>query len=381
MIEYNAEEIIRRIGADLIKGYEIDGKVSCGINGPYDDPETPVRNLCHLMVITAEEILLFGRNELKHVFVKMCTDLLSMKNDNGLFEMRNKKGKDNCNGVIGHAWVIEALIYAYRVLHDKIFLERATDIALKHAFQMDLSLWAIPNTEPSDYTIDYTFNHQLWYAASLAELNFYIKDSVFAHQINAFIASLPKNMNNSRYGKISHTIYNRIQLKNRIKGRIKKVLDLINEFLNRKSLEYKEQGYHVFNLAAFARLNNVLPMVSLKENVKILKAFDYVYSKYFIEGLENRNFIKDISLNNQNLQPLELSINVYGYPYNVPGFELPFVAKSFKDQKLMEIADKCIARQLELTFDNDNYILSKCVHDVHTVNYRIYEYYRYLELR
>lgn len=42
-------------GNSLIKAYEKSNEILTGINGPYDDEELKVRNLCHLIIITSIE--------------------------------------------------------------------------------------------------------------------------------------------------------------------------------------------------------------------------------------------------------------------------------------------------------------------------------------
>ena len=58
-------EIIRSLGKKLIEEYMASGHVKSGINGPYDDSETEVRNLAHLMVIASIEYLKYGKSRLK----------------------------------------------------------------------------------------------------------------------------------------------------------------------------------------------------------------------------------------------------------------------------------------------------------------------------
>lgn len=141
-----------------------------------------------------------------------------------------KKEKDLCNGVIGHSWVIEALLYLHMVFKEEKYLNMAAQIASKHSFDERLNLWAIPNKVPTDLTIDYTFNHQLWYAASLAELNNVLKNTIFQQQLDCFILSLDLNMTNSGYGKIAHTIYRRLGKIATIKSCVKRMINLTNDF-------------------------------------------------------------------------------------------------------------------------------------------------------
>lgn len=46
-------------------------------------------------------------------------------------------------------------------------------------------------------------------------------------------------------------------------------------------MAYKEEGYHVFNLMALARISNVYPNYKLECNKKIIKALQYVNTDSF----------------------------------------------------------------------------------------------------
>ena len=61
MQQIDYTEKIRDVGVKLIDGYLLTGHVETGINGPYDDPETEVRYLAHLIVIAAIEFLKFNK--------------------------------------------------------------------------------------------------------------------------------------------------------------------------------------------------------------------------------------------------------------------------------------------------------------------------------
>ena len=45
MREYYSEELLS-VGRQLVEVYRDGQQITCGINGPYDDTETRVRNLC-----------------------------------------------------------------------------------------------------------------------------------------------------------------------------------------------------------------------------------------------------------------------------------------------------------------------------------------------
>ena len=74
-------------------------------------------------------------------------------------------------------------------------------------------------------------------------------------------------------------------------------------------------------------------------------------------------------------------MNIYGYPYNVPGFEILFIHYVFRDKIPLELVIKYLNKQFELTYDEMSDQFGKGCYDKVTINYRIYEYYKALELR
>lgn len=372
--------IIRNIGHNLISNYENNHEILMGVNGPYDDEELRTRNLCHLIIITSIEILKYDKKEYVNLLAGMGKELLASRRENGFFDLRRSDRKDSCNGVIGHAWILEGLIYLYKVFGDEIYLDICKEIAEAHKFNEKLGLWYIPFDDKHEIQIDYTFNHQLWYAAVLAELLDVKKLCNIEQQLNIFLEKLDHNMCLSLYGKISHSIFQRDNFRQNLKQRVKRGLDIVYQIFNRSSYAYKEEGYHVFNLLAFARIYNFYKDNSFFFSSKFQKALEYINTNHFKKGLLNDKFDRDISLDNSKLTEEEKEVNIYGFPYNVPGFELLYVNECFKGSLDQEVVKWCIGMQFNTTYDASNKKFGLCCHDKNTINYRIYEYYRYLEL-
>ena len=100
-LEYDKK--IRNVAESLIGSYVKEKRIFTGVNGPYNDLETEVRNLCHLIVITAIESSIYNKKELKQYLFDMGEQLITLSKNNGLYILRNKEKKDQSNGVIGHA--------------------------------------------------------------------------------------------------------------------------------------------------------------------------------------------------------------------------------------------------------------------------------------
>lgn len=369
-------KIIRNIGKKLIQNYMNGNQIAGGINGPYDDPETPVRNLSHLAIICSIEVLKYGHEEYVPILKKIGADLLNRKGRDNLWIMREKATKDQCNGVIGHAWLNEAFIYLYRSLKDEIYIDEAMIVARQHGFNQKIGLWK----RPTDGTVDYTMNHQFWYAATLAELDNIVKDVELSRQLDGFMEKLPSNLEVNRNGRIRHSVTMHESAKETMKQKVKNFLSDIHEKQNKPSMAYKEEGYHVFNLFALARLYRIKKNSPFWYTEKFTKSIEYVTENVFFVGLENSSVELDASLKNHITEKEEKSINIYGYPYNVPGFEVAYVAETFKKLIPVDRVNRCLEKQMNYTFDDSICFFGSRCHDKLTINYRIYEYYRFLEI-
>lgn len=372
-------EMIRTLGRSLIDDYLKTGHVATGINGPYDDPETEVRYMAHLIIITAVECLKFGHSEYKDVVEQLGRQVLGMCDEDGTYKMRQKAGKDQCNGVIGHAWLVEGLLYAYKVTGDDKYLDESERICMMHQFNKHIGLWGRPLMGNDDRAIDFTFNHELWYAATLAELLSVRKNELLEEQLRIFLDKIPHILTTNREGRVAHTIYKRNSIKESIKYKIVRLRDILYERIGKPNLKYKEVGYHIFNMMAFARLWRVCRECEFLLP-HIAKSLDYVNMDGYANDLLSSNVAMDCTTHGKTLTDEEQSINIYGYPYNVPGFELPYIAEVFKREIDIKSVVRIINDQIEQTWDTETQKIGKKCHDKVTVNYRVYEYYRYLEL-
>lgn len=373
-------EIVMNVGKRLIDEYKEKRCVSGGINGPYNDPETPVRNLCHLIVITAIEITSFDKADYMPLIKEMSDQLLSYMIAPGLFVMREKKGKDRSNGTIGHSWVIEALVYLYKVNPQKDYLELMRQIIMNHKYNTSLHLYCVPKySEIEDDVIDFTLNHQLWFAASVAEANCFLNDDYIRDSLRDFIVNLKSNMEIHKKGLICHPIYKRESYIQKIRQNLRKSIDGINRVFGKPSYQYREEGYHIFNIMAFARLKHVINDINIEEFKKINKAVCYVNTEYCLESLENKEFRLDNTIDYSSILPQNRAVNIYGYPYNVSGLEMMYIAETFPDLIDNSIAVKYLERQFGHCYESEYRSFRKGCHDDRVIDYRIYEYYRFLE--
>lgn len=327
-----------------------------GCNGPYGDPETPVCNTSHWLIVLCRAYELSGDKHLKEAAWQAARYLASSEARpmGATFFCRKNPQKDFSNGLIGQAWTIESLVLASRVLQDACFHQVAEEVFLLHPFDEQLGLWRRVNVDGSYSTPDMTFNHQLWFAAagSLLETD---PDTTVGAEVARFLDQcLTSHLGVSRSGRIIHRV-RRVSKKRRIAQAVDCLRRPIQAIEENIQMVHKEIGYQAFNLYAFSILKRRMPAHPLWHSDKLLSALQFVTSAEYASGLENNRF---------------------GYPYNPPGIEVPFALFTFDDQFSGDIeclGARWLSQQFARTFDLDGGLMQKNTDDPDTLAARIYE--------
>lgn len=327
-----------------------DGSFPGGHNGPYFDKETPVRNTAHwLFTLTC----IYERTNDSSLLKSIENAINYLKSEaarpmGATFYCRTNPKKDLTNGVIGQAWVMEALLNAASILEREDCYDLAEKIYQLHPWIEKLKVWRVVNVDGSYSDFDPTFNHQLWFAAISSKL---VNTPEALEQSKSFLNNAQKRLKLYKDGIVYHSspfiefkwkpneLINKINYLNRIKPLVK----------NDSQLYHKSSGYHAFNLYAFAILKESYPGHNIWKSKLIKKMLDVCYEKKF-----------------QNSQ----NDNKYSYPYNPTGIELAYVFEILKEDHTA--AQFWIDRQLESTFENDS-IMIKNSSDEITARARIYE--------
>jgi len=366
--------LILGIAENSIKLQNENGSFLPGHNGPYYDSETPVRNSEHWLITLSKCYKLTNERKYKDKVYQIAEYLT--KEDarpNGYsFYHRNKKGKDKCNGLIGQAWTFEALAEATKILKDNKYALLAEDIFFQHTFNEEYGLWNCLEIDGKILPIDRTFNHQLWFAAC-ASLIKSKRSNEILRKIKKFIIMLPKNLTILENGMIFHQIKwllkdNFIDCNIVNNGPIQKVKNYLkvlrNLILNKRTLTQKEIyakeiyrsiGYHSFNMYAFSILKSQIPNSAIWQSDLMERSINFLLSNEYNSLLEN---------------------NKYAFPYNPPGFEIPYslyMLKRMKREEFIEISKYWINKQFDACFNKETFIMDKNTTDFLTHTARIYE--------
>nr|WP_320194056.1 hypothetical protein [uncultured Desulfobacter sp.] len=340
----------------ILKEQNKDGSFKPGCNGPYGDPETPVRNTAHWLITLLKAYELTDDTIFMYAAIKAADYLLSPVACpmNASFFCRKNPQKDFSNGLIGQAWVIEALIEAADMLKKDVYYEKALSVFEKHYFNETLGLWRILNVDGSYAGFDLTFNHQLWFAMAGAMIVSHGQSNSVEAKVRRFLDKA--NVSHfcvSKSGRIVHAIRNPSLFMHLARFTMKLLKP--GKFLKEKRvMRHKENGYHGFNLYALAVLKPLTVDHILWKSNKLRKAVGYINENYFIESLEK---------------------NEFAYPYNPSGFELAFVVENFFNFSEVPAYStvRWINKQLAHCFDPDHSLMIRNTMDPLTLAARLYE--------
>lgn len=285
-----------------------------GHNGPYHHKESPLRNTGHWLYTWAHLWRLDGDRRFRDAASKALAYVLldTHRPQKANWMQRMQKGRDACNGVIGAAWTGEALWAAALCLNSEDALRHAKDVFLKHVFDSRAGLWQRLEPDGRVLSIDQTFNHQLWFAATTARLINAGVDEL-EEPLEKFMDGLPRIFAIGKSGVIRHRIplywRDHIFYPGGIPFKIFQTCKSLKTGLKPVDAASRDLGYHAFNLHAFAILHRHIPEHAFWESSGWLAALAFARSEKHINGVAMGN--------------------PYAYPYNPVGFEMAFALRRF----------------------------------------------------
>ena len=377
-------ELLEKSGEKSIAKQRSDGSLPGGCNGPYNDPETPVRNTAHWLVTFLKLYEITDREQFLEASLSAADYLHSDEaRPNGYtFHHRYSDAKNNCNGLIGQAWTIESLAIAAEKLDDPELASLAEEVFLLHPFDEQLGLWKSVEIDGRRLGFDGTFNHQLWFAAAGGLLTRNPSVSGLVNQsVSTFLDTIESNMGLYESGLIRHGLKFSLSprrllrlLRTDKRGRLFFIgligrsslteVDLFRNLINHpiipirrpplrtEYLRLKAIGYHSFNLYAMALLHGQYPGHQFWNSELFTKSYDYLYSKNY-----KRNIAE----------------SKYGYPYNPPGIEVPFVVDEFEDDPDRDFQERWLSSQFNRCYDFENHEMNKTTPDPRTLTARLYQ--------
>ena len=334
-----------------------DGSFPPGHNGPYHDPETPLRNTGHWLITMAYAARTTGEEEFLDSVRKAAEYILFPVHRPGAATWlhRDRTGKDRCNGLIGPAWTIEALCAASEALQDDKYAVRAADVLSLIPYEERVGLWHTLEVDGTDLGFDGTFNHQLWLAMAAGLLDS-SGNSPAKSQASGFLDKLDTNLTVGADGLIRHGIgWLATKRPIRTPRQLASFFYRLPERPSRTRLmRDKAVGYHAFNTYALAVLRDLMPGHEVWKSVKLRRAIRFVNSKSYYSEIDQSR---------------------YGYPYNPPGFEVALTLEIFSSEVDSPRRSKSdwVLSQIDRCLNEETQLMNLGAIDTNTQAARIYE--------
>jgi hypothetical protein len=333
-----------------------DGSFPAGFNGPLGDPETPVRNTAHWLLTSLKAHEISGALRFRDAAARAADYLAApgLRPAGATFLCRTNSRKDLCNGLVGQAWAIEALLGAAEGLGEPRYRLIAAEVFEQHPFDDTLGLWRVRHVDGQCGEIHRTFNQQLWFAAAGARLDGAPQGDV-GRRVHRFLDGAGAHLDLVRSGPIRHLVVLPRPPGARVSPRrwIRR-LKSTRRWLDRARRYRREIGYHAFNLHAFARLWQRIPAHGLWQDPRFGAALRFVGLDEYTRGLEG---------------------NEFAYGYNPVGFEVALALQVFvpPDAARAALDAWWVGRQLARTYDRNQRLMHREAPDPTTLAARLYE--------
>jgi hypothetical protein len=364
------EEYISFLAKDYYDAFFELGHAIAGHNGPHGHEDTPVRNTAHYLIIYSY----LYKKEREEKYLELCkkfADYLcdeQAKTVSGAIQCMVSDQFDHLNGLIGQAWVVDALLYYYEISKEERCLETARKIYLSQPYDKELHLWRRTELDGTDIGPDTTYNHQVWFAACAQKLEDYCEDLEVHDQIVDF---LTKGADRDFRLYSDGLLYHSIGLPDKSIRRKLFIKTLLTPFafLNPQKMDrkYIVKAYHIFDMYGFAMLKEKYGDLPLFSSDRFRRAVECALD---ITAYDRRNGV-----------PCALkkgsSFNVFGYSYNAPAFEYPYVAQAFGTVDV-SLNDRIFETQKKLMYDEQTKMFSRRNPDGETWNAKTYEIVRFL---
>ncbi len=346
-----------------------------GHNGPYKDAETPVRNYGHWLITLSKCYELTGKQIYLDKIKELAEQLISNygRPSGFSFHHRYSLNRDKCNGLIGQAWTFEALACASLILGEPQYSEVAEEVFFQHKFNEEFGLWNRLEIDGKNLIIDDAFNHQLWFAACASLLNTPRREEI-RDRILQFMNCLHENLSVLDNGLIYHPIKrnfdqnsSELSTKSKLRNAVKSFIPFLSQRQgqsNSNNKEYREKminksvGYHQFNMYAFGMLKESLSEHPFWQSSEFKQSVKFLMSDQYKDDLSN---------------------NIYGFPYNPPGFEVPYALSVLSDltsDDIVEISSWWINEQFSRCYNSETEMMDRNTEDYLTHTARIYEVMR-----
>jgi len=336
--------------------------VEPGQNGPWRVQSTPVRTTAHWLNLFAWGYRQTGISaylEQVRQFADYLTSLDARPFGYAFhhFVAHPSPG----NGLIGQAWVMEALITASAILSEARYLDIATELFWQHRFDEARGLWHVLHPDGTVGDVHRTLNQQVWFAAMGAQLG----SDEASQRVRQFLDKVERYLRLLKGGLLSmhldDTAFGVSTALPQVWGR--RLRDWLRTMKRRWlgqstpsfSLLEMSVGYHAFTLYGFALLKEAIPDHPFWRSARLQRAIQWSCSEAYKRAL---------------------SRNPFAMGYNPAGIEVPYALFVFEPSEASQLTEEVrwwLREQVRRHFNPETGRFDRNTPDVATLTSRIYE--------
>lgn len=314
------------------------GKMPAGQNGPHGHRMTAARNNCHWSILFSSLFAIKGDSVWDQA-ARTCLDFIldNLRKDGGAVCHRIQKGRSSTNGLIGQAWTIEALLAGARNLNEDRYMRAASELVLLHEFDFECGLWKEIHLDGSPYRLNMTLNQQIWFMAMAVQT----EGPRYRRHMRCFLDQLPRNAFQYPDGLYGLPV----------RRGFKSKLRYLAEMKEKRSIA---AGYHLFALKGLSMLFTQWPEHPYFKCRGFRRALQFAFSDRFLS---------------------ELKCATFGFPYNVPGFEIAYIHEAFSSfvRGGGRTVNAMYEHQMTQHYNAQTHLLELNTPDADTLSARIYE--------
>lgn len=339
--------------------------VAPGCNGPWNSRVTPVRLSAHWLNLHAWAYKETTNPSYLDIVQQLADYIVSREARPYGYAFYNLIDHHSPgNGLIGQAWVMEALFTASAVLKEPRYRQVAEELFWQHRFDEQLGLWHVLNLDGTVGEIHSTLNQQVWFAAMGAQL----ASEEAAARVRRFLDNVDAHIHLLKGGLLGMHIRRprsqaaiRYLLLRSWRHYVRQNLRLIRARLSGRSstsiFSYQSMsiGYHAFTLYGFAMLRQAIADHSLWGSVQLRRAIQWGYSSAHKRAVRQ---------------------NPFAMGYNPAGFEVPYVLSVFKPLEPLQIEEESLwwlNEQVHRHFNLETGQFDRSTPDAATLTSRAYE--------
>lgn len=332
-----------------------DGSFPPGHNGPWHNKETPIRNTAHWILTLAKAHDITGDTDYEEGLRKAGSYLASdaccpMGRTFMVFTDGAMYG--GSNGLVGQAWVMEALLTMYRKFGEERFLQLAEERALDQPWDAGLRIWRALSPQGEDMGIQWSLNQQIWFSALSRSVYQETGNEKINERVKLFSDRIP-TVANFWKGFIRMRLREYLFI-----GRPKFFYRIMKSRVrNHHKLEARSQGYIAYSYYPLSILHNIAPELEVWQKKSFLHQFR-----------SSLNFMEENVIN------YTTEDNPYAYTYHPTGFEMACILESFTDiYKAKTTPAQWVQKQLDQHYDPDTDLMTRNTVDPMTLAARFYE--------